>query len=51
MAEEQRHLPPVKELLEQMYGVEIEDLTPEEREHIHELMEEARNRRTGQSDT
>lgn len=40
MAEEKRQLPNFKEFMQQMYGVEIRELTPEEKEHLHKLMEE-----------
>lgn len=51
MAEEQRHLPDFKEFMEQMYGVKVEELTPEEKDHIHNLLEKARALQIGQSDT
>ena len=41
MPEEKRSLPPVKEFLEQMYGVKLKEPTPEELAHIHRLVEES----------
>ena len=41
MPEEKGSLPPVKEFLEQMYGVKLEEPTPEELAHIHRLVEES----------
>ena len=41
MPEEKGSLPPVKEFLEQMYGVKLEEPKPEELAHIHSLVEES----------
>ena len=40
MPEEKKGLPPLKELLEQMYGVKLHEPTPEELKHIRKLVEE-----------
>ena len=40
MPEEKRGLPPVKELLEQMYGVELHEPTPEELLETKQWMKE-----------
>lgn len=44
MPEEKGSLPPVKEFLEQMYGVKLEEPTPEELEEVGRRMEEAARR-------
>lgn len=49
MEQEKKPLPPVKELLEQMYGVKAKELTPEEKAHIHKLIEQSRQ--IGQKNT
>ena len=41
MPEEKGSLPPVKEFLEQMYGVKLKEPTPEELAHIHRLVEKS----------
>lgn len=52
MAEEKRQLPNFKEFMQQMYRAEIRELTPEEKEHLHKLMEErAKKYLNGQRDT
>ena len=44
MDREKGYLPPVKELLEQLYGVQLEEPTPEELEEVGRRMEEAARR-------
>ena len=52
MAEENRQLPNFTEFMQQMYETELRELTPEEKEHLHKLMEErTRERKNGQSGT
>ena len=54
MAEEKKHLPPFEEFMEQMYGVKAKELTPEEKTHIHKLIEQSAERsmrQAGQKDT
>ena len=53
MSEEKRGLPPVKELLEQMYGVELEEpkpWTPEYRAKVVQKMEEYAREKAAQRD-
>ena len=51
MAEEKR-LPSFEEFMKQMYETELRELTPEEKEHLHKLMEErAKDRLNGQMGT
>ena len=55
MGEEKKHLPPVKEFLEQMYGVKLEEPkqhSQEEWELFWKKAEEGiKQRQTGQKDT
>ena len=41
MAGERKHLPPLETFMEQMYGVEPKELTPEEKAHIRKLIEQS----------
>lgn len=41
MAEEKKQLPPFKEFMEQMYGVKIDDPTPEELAAIGQWLEKS----------
>ena len=45
MAEEKRQLAIFKEFMQQMYGAEVRELTLEEKEHLHKLMEERTEKR------
>ena len=54
MAGERKHLPPLETFMEQMYGVEPKELTPEEKAHIRKLIEQSEAkelRQTGRKGT